>query len=157
MAKLPGHSLSIAGAPYRLQSGKWLRWSKDGGGHGMCQCGQVSGFETSTRARQRWHKDHLAIESSETEEVWTPERITEALRASYTGPIEVKVRHDVRQGRLMIKIAWDDLIRLVDGAVEDWPLDNPDICQALIRYLEHAEQLAGIARSFDTSNVSGRA
>jgi len=155
--KIAGHALYFAGAPYRRSNGKWLRWNKDGGGHGMCYCGAVSDFELSNRARKRWHEEHTLLEAGERTETWSPTRVKAALQNEISGPIDAKVTPDKKQGRVMVTIAWGDLLRLVDAAVQDWPLDNPDVCGALTRHLERAEQLAGITMALDPSNVSGRA
>lgn len=41
-----------------MQGHSGARNHYDSHGHGLCACGETSPHETTTAARQRWHRDH---------------------------------------------------------------------------------------------------
>ncbi len=46
------------GLPSRSNHGARNRYDQQG--HGICSCGAMSGHESTTAARQRWHREHKA-------------------------------------------------------------------------------------------------
>jgi len=149
--RVPGHELRQDGHPYRWSKGKWITWQSDRMGHALCYCGDASPLLPSREARIRWHKQHKLRILEGREPEWTPERIEQALSAEL---IATKVRKDARQGRILVTLPWDDLVRLVQELVDEhseW--DTPD---ALTRRLELWERLGTTSLALRDSTSGGR-
>src|SRR5690242_9972593 len=117
----PGHALRNDGGPYRRQNGKWVIWSKDRVGNGLCYCGQASPVVKTRAARKAWHKDHTAIVRGEVPEV--VERPAEdVVKVLEMDLIQARIRPDAKLGQDVITMPYSDLVRLVALCAEGYAL-----------------------------------
>lgn len=59
MSRVAGHALQGEGAAFDHR-GRAIRWGTGGAGYGLCECGEKSGWLSSSTARKAWHRDHKA-------------------------------------------------------------------------------------------------